>query len=447
MVRDNVQILLELYYRPLRALGSILDRGSVLFAVFAAVAINLLVGVVMSGLVDRIPPDPAFRQPAATLQEAQQRQLDDDAIAQINGGPLRQFRVPGGPLIYDSPSPVSAVSTLIPLAVFFVPVAVIITAWWEGLGGAGVVLRRDYMPMLACALMTWAASNALVALAAMAVGALGGATLPAMVPVMLYGFGQCVFLAYSMGSIRTVMGARWGHAVCVALAAWITMTVGRFAYGAFGNGSFYLASPFVLYYAYIMLNQDIRLLSGGLSSRQSMRRHLEACTLNPRDYDAHYQLGLIYQQRRNYPEAIARFEKAIEIEPKEEADAYYQLGRIAREQKRLEDARRYFAATIAINDKHSSSEPWRDLGATDFELGHLDQALPELQKYADRRSYDPEGLYWLGMTLKKLSRTQDAREAFERAIDAARTSPTHRRRQVGKWGGQAQAELRSLPKS
>jgi tetratricopeptide (TPR) repeat protein len=218
------------------------------------------------------------------------------------------------------------------------------------------------------------------------------------------------------------------------------------AYSAIGNGAFYFASPFVLYYLYMMLNQDIRLLSGGLSSRQSLRRHLEASTLNPRDYDAHYQLGLIYQQRRNYPEAIARFEKAIEIAPTEEADAHYQLGRIAREQGRHDEARKYFVAALAIDDKHSSSEVWRDLGATDYELGRLDQARAELEKYADRRGYDPEGLYWLGMTLKKLGRSSDAREAFERSLEAAKTSPSHRRRQAGKWGGLAQGELRGIPK-
>jgi len=173
-----------------------------------------------------------------------------------------------------------------------------------------------------------------------------------------------------------------------------------------------------------------------------LRRHLEASTLNPRDYDAHYQLGLIYQQRRNYPEAIARFEKAVEIEPREEADAHYQLGRIAREQKRHEDARKYFAAAVALDDKHCSSEVWRDLGATDFELGRLDVALAELEKYIDRRGYDAEGLYWLGMTLKKLGRAGDAREMFERSVEAARTAPSHRRRHTGRWGSLSQTELR-----
>jgi len=77
-------------------------------------------------------------------------------------------------------------------------------------------------------------------------------------------------------------------------------------------------------------------------------------------------------------------------------------------------------------------------------LGNTEKALAELQKYADRREFDPEGLYWLGATFKKLGRVLEARDAFERAVEAARTSPAHRRRYTAAWGRQAKTELRTL---
>jgi tetratricopeptide (TPR) repeat protein len=46
-----------------------------------------------------------------------------------------------------------------------------------------------------------------------------------------------------------------------------------------------------------------------------MRRQLEMATVNPHDADPHYRLVLIYQQRRQYSEAIRRFERAVEIDP------------------------------------------------------------------------------------------------------------------------------------
>ena len=118
---------------------------------------------------------------------------------------------------------------------------------------------------------------------------------------------------------------------------------------------------------------------------------------------------------------------------------------IALEQKRYEDARRHFAATLALDDKHSSSEAWRGLGAADLQLGNTEQALAELQKYTDRREFDPEGLYWLGEPLSRSSgESPEARDAFQRAVEAARTAPPHRRRYTSAWGRQAKAELRTL---
>ena len=120
------------------------------------------------------------------------------------------------------------------------------------------------------------------------------------------------------------------------------------------------------------------------------------------------------------------------------------MGVIALEQKRYEDARRHFAAVLALDDKHSSSEAWRGLGAADLQLGKTEQALAELQKYTDRREFDPEGLYWLGAAFKKLGRSAEARDAFQRAVEAARTSPPHRRRYTSAWGRQAKAEMKTL---
>jgi tetratricopeptide (TPR) repeat protein len=221
---------------------------------------------------------------------------------------------------------------------------------------------------------------------------------------------------------------------------------GYFAYETFGGALSYFSSPLVLLWLYYLFRPNLDMftgLGGGLRSRQNFRRNLDACTVNPRDSDAHYQLGLIYQQRRNYAEAISRFERSVEIDPSE-TDAHHQLGSIALEQKRYEDARRHFAAALALDEKHSSSEAWRGLGAADLQLGNAERALAELQKYTERREFDPEGLYWLGAAFKKLGRIPEARDAFERAVEAARTSPAHRRRFTAGWGRQAKAELRAL---
>lgn len=376
---EKLGMLFQLYYRPSRALSTILDSGS------------LSIGIVAVGLV-------SF---------AMFRSLRDSVMA------------------------------LALLAVVFVPACAAIISLWDHLGSVSVVLRRDYSPLLVCILMCGAAAYLPAALAAF------------VVPSFVFWI-QLALAAYFLGlaaiAVRTVFGTGLGKALGTVVGGLGATVGGYFAYETFGGALSYFSSPIVLLWLYFLFRPNLDMvtgLGGGLRSRQNFNRHLEALTVNPRDADAHYQLGLIYQQRRNYTEAVSRFTKAVEIDPSE-ADAHHQLGVIALEQKRPEDARRHFAATLALDDKHSSSEAWRGLGAADLQLGKTEQALAELEKYTARREFDPEGLYWLGSALKKLGRTPEARDAFERAVEAARTAPAHRRRYTSPWGRQAKTELRTL---
>jgi tetratricopeptide (TPR) repeat protein len=154
-------------------------------------------------------------------------------------------------------------------------------------------------------------------------------------------------------------------------------------------------------------------------------------------------LGLIYQQRRQYTEAIARFQKAIEIDPSE-SEAQFQLGRIAREQGRFDDAIGYLKTAAGLNDKLASSEVWRELGAAYFGASQFEDAAAALAKYTQRRSYDPEGLYWYGKAMAALGRNAEAREAFLQCVESVETMPKHRRAEVRKWKGLAKTELSGL---
>jgi len=377
-VLDNLKILFQIYYQPSRAFSAALDRGSLVFAAAAAVLVSL---------------------------------------------------------------PMSAAIGIVPLAVLFVPAAIAIIAAWDVLGSTGVALRRDFAPLLICALMAAAAAFLPVALASL----LGRFLLASpLTPVVLISAGAAAllyFLFLAIFALRAVTGTSAAHAAGAVGGGLAATVLGYFAYGTIGHFLYFLASPLVLICLFMLWRPDFSSLTSGLRSRQNFRRMLEASTLNPRDADAQYQLGLIYQQRHNYTEAMARFQKAVEIDPTEPGP-HHQLGRIAREQGRYADAQRHLEACAALDDKHESSEIWRDLGATNLELGHTELALAQLEKYAQRREYDAEGQYWLGLVYKRLNRSAEAREAFERAIEAGSTAPPHRRRYTARWLKLARTELR-----
>jgi tetratricopeptide (TPR) repeat protein len=205
----------------------------------------------------------------------------------------------------------------------------------------------------------------------------------------------------------------------------------------------WLASPFFLFFAIYYLRGEIGSLGAGLRSRQNFRRMLEAAAVNPHDGEAQYQLGLIYQQRRQYTEAIERFKKAVAIDPSE-IDAHFQLGRIARQQGRLKDALAHFQTVVDLNEKHSQSEVFRELGAVYISARQYDDACHQLAQYVERRPYDPEGLFFYGQGLEGLDRTAEAREVYERATEAARTAPRYLRRFTAKWSRLSQKQLRKL---
>jgi tetratricopeptide (TPR) repeat protein len=102
---------------------------------------------------------------------------------------------------------------------------------------------------------------------------------------------------------------------------------------------------------------------------------------------------------------------------------FYQLGRIAREQGRYAEAIEYCRAAARIDDKHSSSEVWREMGIANFLAGDGKAARESLEKYLQRRPYDPEGLCWYGRTMAKLGCAAEARSAFELpGTEAVRTA-------------------------
>jgi tetratricopeptide (TPR) repeat protein len=376
---DNIKLLLRLYWQPAAAMSAILDQGSLLFASVAVLVVSLF----------------------------------------YKFGFAMGFYMP-----------------LLVLAVAYVPGVLLLSGLLARLGGGlGSVFQRDYSPMLTCTMMAWAAASLPLALA--------GGLLPTPIFQILAAAAQLYFFVLMFFAVRTVFGTGNGIAVAVVCLSWIPVVAAAFLWAPLRFLLRWLASPFFLFFAFYYLGGEIGNLGAGLRRGQNFRRMLNAAALNPHDGEAQYQLGLIYQQRRQYTEAIARFGKAVAIDTGE-TDAHFQLGRIAREQGRLKDALAYFQAVVDQNDKHSQSEILRELGAVYLAARQYADARRFLAEYLERRPYDPEGLYYLGQALEGLGRAAEARDAYARAAEAVRTAPRFRRRFIAKWSRLGQRQIRKL---
>lgn len=387
-MRENLTALLLLYIRPVAAVSRILDKGRLWFAISGALVVSVALHTLFGGL---------------RIQGA----LIAQAVASWIG--------------------FSSVAPLVAIILVFAPSVIFLRAV-GGFGSFGVLMRSDYSSLLLCLLTSWIAAYLPFLLLAPIFG------------VFLLIAANLYFALLAAFCIRTVFGIGFGFAIGLAILGCVAAVGGIALSDVAGGLKYYVMSPFLLYYGYSMFGSDVRSLGEGLRGRQHFQQQLELATTNPRDADAHYQLGLIYQKRRQFTEAIARFQKAIEIDPTE-AEAQFQLGRIAREQGRFEDAIGYLKTAAGLNEKLASGEVWRELGAAYVGLGRFEEAAEALGKYTQRRSYDPEGLYWYGKALKALGKEAEAREAFGSCVEAVDTMPKHRRAEVRKWKGMAKKEL------
>lgn len=330
---------------------------------------------------------------------------------------------------------ISFYTPLLVLAAVYVPGTLLVASLAGRLGGFRTVFARDYSPLLTCTAMAWTAVVVPLSLTVRVV------PLPVLLGVAAL---ACLYFAVLMFfAVRTVLGTTNGVAAATVALSWIPLAAIVIFRQPLNFILGWLASPFFLLFVFYYLGSEIGNLGAGLRSRQNFRRMLEASALNPHDAGAQYQLGLIYQQRRQYSEAIARFQNAVAIDPRE-TDAHFQLGRIARAQGRLNDALAHFQTVLDQDDKHSQNEILREIGALYLAARQYDPARHELAAYTERRPYDPEGLFYYGQALEGMEDAAGARGMYARAVEAARTAPPFRRRETARWSRLAQKQARKL---
>ncbi len=203
-----------------------------------------------------------------------------------------------------------------------------------------------------------------------------------------------------------------------------------------------LASPFLLIILFLLIRGYINNVTRSQRARESFKQNLEAATLNPADASAHYNLGLIHQQRGELEAARERFERAIQID-EEEVDAHYQLGRIARAQKRFADAIKNFEKVVARDRSHSQHEIWREVGATYIAAEQYEDARNALEQFLEHRPSDPEGLYLMGRAHAGLGHRREAASSMQACIEAVKTAPAYKYRADKRWLNEAQQFIKS----
>jgi tetratricopeptide (TPR) repeat protein len=377
-------------------------------------------------------------------------------------------------LRYRGPSALFAilfqsVVSLLSIAVIFVPAIALLANLFERRASFGLVIRQEYASLASTTFYAWAAANiAAIPLALLARtsgfdvevisrfqkylsdAVAQGSITPEMALPFVDPLVQSVtfavmlllplFAFWTVLAVRQVFRLSIGRSILVMSISGILMfIIWPVLIRVFGT---LMGSPFLLIFFFILLRGYFSEVTRGQRARASFKQNLEAATLNPADASAHYNLGLIHQQRGELDEARKRFERAIEIDA-DEVDAHYQLGRIAREQGRFTDAINHFGEVVERNQMHSQHEIWREIGATYLAAGQFEDARETLERFLENRNLDPQGLYLMGRALSGLGRQREAAVSMQACIEAVKTAPAYKYRTEKRWLNEAQQFLRS----
>ena len=368
----------------------------------------------------------------------------------------------------------SSAGSVLLVALVYVPLTVLFANLFERRGGFGLVLRQEYGA---------AGSTMLYALAAASLAALPlayfdqAAGLSASVRESLLALNETMlrvspggptdeeardvwarlatvmpraalviliqplilFSLWAVVAVREVFRVAWWKAGLVVFFSALLMLPALMLLPIL---SALLASPFLVLLVFFLVRSYVADAQSAQRARASFRQNLEAATLNPADASAHYNLGLLHQQRKEFAEARTRFLRAVEIDPGE-TDAHYQLGRIARAEGRLGDAITHFGEAVSRDDSHAQHEVWREVGATYLAAGQFKDASDALERFLARRPSDPEALYLMGRVAAGLGDPGGAREWMQRCVEAVRTAPAYKYRADKRWLNEAQQFLRT----
>ena len=136
--------------------------------------------------------------------------------------------------------------------------------------------------------------------------------------------------------------------------------------------------------------------------------------LEPRDSNAHYNLGIILQELGRLDEAETSYRKTIELKP-DYFVAHNNLGNILRELGRLDEAETSCKKAITLKPEYA--EAYSNLGNTLKELAKLNEAETSYRKAIALKPEYAEAHNNLGVTLKELGDLEDAETSFNKAIE------------------------------
>jgi tetratricopeptide (TPR) repeat protein len=145
----------------------------------------------------------------------------------------------------------------------------------------------------------------------------------------------------------------------------------------------------------------------------AVAQYEKALEINPNYVAAHYNLGNALFRKGQLDEAIAQFQKALEISPKN-AEARINLGNAFLQKEQLDEAVGQFQQAVEINP--NDAEAHYDLGNGFFQKGQLEEAVAQFQKALEIAPNSFATHYNLGVALLQKGQLSEAIAQFQEVL-------------------------------
>jgi tetratricopeptide (TPR) repeat protein len=339
------------------------------------------------------------------------------------------------PGLADSLFRLNIIQAVLFLLLVYIPALILLSNAISGDGMGFSISRREYQVHASVLLPLWG----LLLLIAAPLQLL----IPQFLVVEEFGIsiGLFILLAlitiYSFWAVKNLNYLSPIQALGVFALSWITLPV------------FYLLTAFIYTLSFIIMIplfywgfHWIRFYFDAHSGERAFQQHLRTLTSNPQDADAHYQLGLIHLKRRNLEVARQYFSNALKIDPSD-PDYHYFLGRTCELKKDWPEALERYESTYQIKPEYNQGDIIREVGKGYLHTGESGKAIEFLKYFLNKRDSDPEGRYWLALAMQKTGDTEQMRVQLNMILEQARSNPRFFRRENRDWIYRARSLLRS----
>jgi len=144
---------------------------------------------------------------------------------------------------------------------------------------------------------------------------------------------------------------------------------------------------------------------------ESLWTHTLARTSN--NYIAHYSLGKALFEQGNVDEAIAQYQKALQIKP-DYADVHETLGNALLQKGNADEAITQYQAALQINPHNAGA--FYNLGNALFEQGNVDEAIAQYRKALQIKPDYADAHNNLGAALFRQGNVDEAIAQYQRAL-------------------------------